>query len=63
MSYYLNYKCSGNITIKLGYANAKVYRVAPEFDDKIEPMARYCSMGSAQPDEWDGEVDGMYFVL
>lgn len=48
-----------NITIKLGYANAKIYRVAAEHDDQVEPMARYCSAGSRQPDKWQGEVEGV----
>ena len=41
-----------NITIKLGYANAKVYKT----DDVDDPCYQYCSMGSSQPDEWTGTL-------
>lgn len=44
-----------NITIKLGYANAKVYSTD---DPDVDPSRRYCSMGSAQPDIWEEELDG-----
>ncbi|CAD7945184.1 unnamed protein product [Amoebophrya sp. A120] len=42
-----------NITIKLGYANAKLYKT----DDVEDPAYQYCSMGSAQPDEWKGTLN------
>lgn len=43
-----------NITIKLGYANAKVYKT----DDIEDPIASFCSRGSSQPDEWTEDIDG-----
>lgn len=43
-----------NITIKLGYANAKMYKTA----DAECPSEMYCSRGSSEPDEWEGEIRG-----
>ena len=40
-----------NITIKLGYANAKIYKADGPPSD--EPGADYCSRGSSTPDEFE----------
>jgi translation initiation factor 2 subunit 3 len=45
-----------NITIKLGYANAKVYK----FDDfRVIRPDSYCSRGSSAPDVFPAEVQGI----
>lgn len=51
-----------NITIKLGYANAKVYYCS---DPKVQRPASYCSRGSSHPDEFTCEFspDGDKFKL
>ena len=40
-----------NITIKLGYANAKIYKA--DGPPSNEPGADYCSKGSSTPDEFE----------
>jgi translation initiation factor 2 subunit 3 len=38
-----------NITIKLGYANAKIYECTNP-DERVDPMGRFCSFGSSKED-------------
>jgi translation initiation factor 2 subunit 3 len=48
-----------NITIKLGYANAKIFKC---IDSRCPELGRYCGRGSNHPDRWT-DKNGWEWVL
>lgn len=52
-----------NITIKLGYANAKIYKGDPTKSGDIEKGGYYTSRGSSHADDFVDDISGIHYRL